>query len=372
MKPLDRLLRLHAKPDSSHMENAIDDVLKRDGARIGACLAGEQPAGSRLRYGPRFAVAAAVLFGVVGIGLYAIFPIQTVSPPEALPPKRVAAIPPAQRTATQGTDAGPARQFAVASVRSVPLGPQINNGFKCLGVDGLLGEPPDRQDATARRGRCTGQVVSVVQLVNMAYASKAENVFPMYRMAGLPLDPNTYFQIEAVADDPERVTKGELKLMLQTLLEDRFKARVHTETRQVDGYVVTIAKSGIKFKEKSGEPRGGPGEPRLDGIYTMGGVTRFLGFLLSSASALGSMPVVDRTGLTGTYAIKFELEEIRVPAPQTVGPRGGGGADVKGPPRQFTTPVPKAVEDQLGLHLERAKVPVEFIVIDHLEMPTQN
>ena len=39
--------------------------------------------------------------------------------------------------------------------------------------------------------------------------------------------------------------------MLQTLLEDRFKARVHLEMREGDGYVLTIAKSGIKFKETS-------------------------------------------------------------------------------------------------------------------------
>jgi len=59
------------------------------------------------------------------------------------------------------------------------------------------------------------------------------------------------FQIEAVAHDPEHVTKGELKLMLQTLLEDRFKVRAHLEMREVEGYNLTIAKSGIKFKETS-------------------------------------------------------------------------------------------------------------------------
>jgi uncharacterized protein (TIGR03435 family) len=206
----------------------------------------------------------------------------------------------------------------------------------------------------------------------------------MARLVGSPFGGLTFFQIEAVADDPERVTKGELKQMLQTLLEDRFKARVHTETREIDGYALTIAKSGIKFKEASGETNivsGDPlvqvpaagiqqpgkpdtnpvtGDPSLHGRYTMQGVIKFLG-------NVGFAPIADNTGLTGVYDITFELEEILNP----VESQGRGGPQDR-PPRQFTTPVPKAVEDRLGLHLERAKVPVEFIVVDHLELPTEN
>src|SRR4030095_8345885 len=80
------------------------------------------------------------------------------------------------------------------------------------------------------------------------------------RVVGLSC-PCLFYQIEAVADDPEHVTKGELKLMLQALLEDRFKARVHVEAREVDGYALTIAKSGIKFKETSGDATAGRGAP---------------------------------------------------------------------------------------------------------------
>jgi uncharacterized protein (TIGR03435 family) len=206
----------------------------------------------------------------------------------------------------------------------------------------------------------------------------------MVRLVGFPFGALTFVQIEGVADDPERVTKGELQQMLQTLLEDRFKARVHTELREVDGYVLTIAKSGIKFKETSGEtnivsadptvlvPAAGlqqpgkpdtdpvPGEPLLHGRYTMEGVVKFLG-------NVGFAPVADKTGLTSVYDINFELEEIL----SAVESQGRGGPQNQ-PPPQFTTPVPKALEDELGLHLERGKVAVEFIVVDHLEMPAEN
>jgi uncharacterized protein (TIGR03435 family) len=76
--------------------------------------------------------------------------------------------------------------------------------------------------------------------------------------------------------------------------------------------------------------------------------------------------ILDKTGLTGVYDITFELEEILNPVAES---QGRGGPQNR-PPRQFNIPVPKAVEDRLGLHLERAKVPVEFIVVDNLELPT--
>jgi uncharacterized protein (TIGR03435 family) len=97
-------------------------------------------------------------------------------------------------------------------------------------------------------------------------------------------------------------------------------------------------------------------------------VTTFLSrlFLLNSVIP----PIVDKTGLMGIYDIDFALEEIRLSPP----PTGGGvrGGDGNQQARQFNTPVPKALEEQLGLHLERVKVPAEFVVVDHLEEPTPN
>jgi len=95
--------------------------------------------------------------------------------------------------------------------------------------------------------------------------------------------------------------------MLQALLEDRFKARVHTTTEQVDGFVLTIAKSGIKFKETSGDGQVVTGNPFLRGKYRMESIVTFLGFLL------GPVPIVDRTGFTGLYDMTFVVDEISPP-----------------------------------------------------------
>jgi uncharacterized protein (TIGR03435 family) len=288
------------------------------------------------------------------------------------------------QSSLSGSPAPAARpKFATASVRPVPLSPRIVNGLKCLGVDGLLWETPDMgvqvlprslQDGGARRGRCSGQVVDLRELVHGAYGTLKLEA-PMQRMLGFPDPPfPMYYQIEAVADDPEHVTKGELKLMLQTLLEDRFKARVHLEAREVDGYVLTIAKSGVKFKETSVDTKAAVtpspclynGYANRQEIYVRGkcGMEELTSYL----SRLLMLPVADKTGLMGIYNIDFVLEAAFL-APTGGGPpRGAGGQQA----RQFTTPVPKALEEQLGLQVERGKAPAEFVVVDHIEQPTEN
>lgn len=413
-KDLDRLLRLRARPDSSDMEAAIDDAWKRDGARIGECLARQQPAVSRVRIGPRLAFAATLIV-TVAIGAYAAYRGGFRSRPQIVPPSsqspapseraveetpQVAVVTPeetkpgvglsreeilaAQIAAAQATDSGAKRRFAAASVRPIRLEeilerknkgePGLLGSIRCLGADGLLWAAPNAQDPTARRGRCTAKGSDIRTVILSAYTSSAS----LERLVGFPdswfTSANSaygrvHFQIEGVADDLERVTKGELQQMLQALLEDRFKIRVYVETREVDGYALTIAKSGIKFKETSGDAtcrtatiRTNPG---VSGNCTMVQLTSFLRTMLMLGG--GRPPFADDTRLMRRYNMEFVLEEV-------VSPPTGGGARGEGSQqaRQFTTPIPKALEEQLGLRLERVKVPAEFVVIDHIEFPTEN
>jgi uncharacterized protein (TIGR03435 family) len=348
---------------------------------------------SRGRAGFRFAVAA-VLVMSVAIGVYAFRAQRASSPNVVVPavqssaatePKQVAAVIPgstkpvvapsreeilagvaAQIAAAQNSDLGAARpKFAAASIRPVEMSPLIVNGFKCLGSDGLwvlaggISAPP-------ARGRCVGDVVELPTLLFGTYSSNFAPWTPLTPPMGLTRNIAIMnFQINAVAENPERVTKAELRLMLQSLIEDRFKARVHLETRQLDGYVLTIAKSGIKFKEASGDQTCGglnARPPNWRGKCRMETLTTFMSL------ALAYLPVADKTGLTGLYDINLLLEEI--PSNLPPGERGVAGPGPQ--PRQFTTPLAKALEDQLGLHLERGKVPVEHVVVDHIEAPTEN
>jgi uncharacterized protein (TIGR03435 family) len=376
-------------PSDLEMESRCDRVLQNLQSGNMERLAAGQPVVSRPRIGLRFAVAAALML-TVAIGVYA-FRAQRVSSPKVEVPAapsvnaaagtpQVAVLTPgstkpgaapsreealaraaAQIAAAQASDAGAARpKFAAASVRPIGRGEGSGN-LTCLGADGQLWKPGGGQNSPARRGACrAGTFLSTLVIAAYATSQRVEMLGFPFKSERRLTEP--HFQIEAIADDPERVTKRELQQMLQTLLEDRFKARVHFETREVDGFVLTIAKSGIKFKETSEPPLVSRGTPRMLGTYNMEKVIDHLGF------QLGVEPVLDKTGLTGVYDIKLAIERIQVGPPPPGNARGGPDDG----PRLFNPPVPKAFEDQLGLHLERGKVPVQFIVVDHLEMPTEN
>lgn len=274
-------------------------------------------------------------------------------------------------TFRQNNTPSPRLRFAAVSVRPGPA-----DGWdllKCKGLDGEISSPGFMVPVPppAPLGRCMAGNVLLVGVVVAAYAST-----PDIEVIGFPLDKLTSYQIQAVADDPSRVTKAELQQMLQSFLEDRFKAKVHREMRQAEGYLLTVAKGGIKFQETSdveGPPVLAPASREL--VFTEDGVMPSLvqgnftmpSFAFNFLKAYLGMPVADNTGLPSVYHIKLKVDAV-FPGFQE-GARGGPGQ--RSLP-EFNPPLPKALEDQLGLHLERAKVQVEVLVVDHLEKATEN
>jgi len=198
----------------------------------------------------------------------------------------------------------------------------------------------------------------------IAYAWHVAN--PSFQVTGnvrLP-DGWNFYDIEAiVAGSP---SDDDLRLMFQALLKDRFKLRIHRETREMTAYDLVIAKGGPKLKRA--EP---DGEVALDGqpiepgnslsAYGTDGGTHLIGKsasmerLVYSLSGRLHAPVLDRTGLTGPfdYNVVFSRED--------------DPSDTGGPPALIT-----ALQDELGLRLEKTRSQVELIVVDHLEKPTPN
>jgi uncharacterized protein (TIGR03435 family) len=179
---------------------------------------------------------------------------------------------------------------------------------------------------------------------------------------------------------PGATAPSPMQLALRHLLEDRFKLKVHRETREVDIYALVMAKPGgspgpalkpsiqdcaaaVAAAQRPGAPAPGtPGQP-FCGINLGTGRLRFGGLPASSFPAAFSGPagrlVVDRTGLSGIW--DFELTyavEARGPDAPPADPNA---------PSFFT-----AVQEQLGLRLEAAKGPVEVLVIDSVEKPTED
>ncbi len=179
------------------------------------------------------------------------------------------------------------------------------------------------------------------------------------------------FDVNATTDP--NATEDQVRLMFQSLLIDRFKMEVHREQKEVDGYLLTVAKGGEKMRAaKEGEAPplpawasqhsedparmeglvlavlGGPGIGHMAGRrVTMLQFAETLQRLLATA-------VIEQTGLTAKYYFEFDYAT------------GNSTADV---------PLPDlfSAVKELGLKLEKHKGPAEILVVDHIEKtPTEN
>jgi uncharacterized protein (TIGR03435 family) len=153
---------------------------------------------------------------------------------------------------------------------------------------------------------------------------------------------------------PAGTSLAQAPQMMQAMLADRFRLVTHRETRILPIYELTVLKSGIKLHE--GDGRGGMSAgPRLIryGSGTMGELVRQL------SSYLGR-EVIDRTGITGQYAISLSFAPV------------DPGASAGDPAQDSAPSIFQALQDQAGLKLDSTKGPVEILVIDHAEKPTAN
>lgn len=157
---------------------------------------------------------------------------------------------------------------------------------------------------------------------------------------------------------------------LQALLAERFHLKTRLEVREGPVYALSVARSGYKMKEATtgnGITGSRPGHIRGEKVG--------MPLLVNWLSMVTGRPVIDRTGLTGTYAFDLEwsFDPGAVPA-KGAGPIAemkaqAAAAEPSDPngPTLFT-----ALQEQLGLRLESAKGPVETIVIEKVERPTAN
>jgi uncharacterized protein (TIGR03435 family) len=184
------------------------------------------------------------------------------------------------------------------------------------------------------------------------------------------------FDIQAKADSatldalkPLRREDRQLQIqrMFQQLLADRFKLTVHWETRELPVYAMIVAKNGSHLQATKQTDDGASistnnGELTARGV-TMAEIARALTQELSRE--LGRV-VVDKTGVDGRYDITLRWTPESGAAPVSYG-AGDTASQPDAGPSIFT-----AFQEQLGLKLESTKGPVQVLVIDHVEMPSEN
>jgi uncharacterized protein (TIGR03435 family) len=273
-------------------------------------------------------------------------------------------------TAVRAQSTAAATRFEVASIKPTSqLGPNED-----LGVVRVL-----------PGGRLMAEKVLLRYFIQNAYDVKP------FQISGGPAWINSaHYDIAAKAEG--NPNSGQMHLLMQTLLEDRFKLRVHHETRELPVYELTMAKRGAKLPEPkegsciSPDPEAPPSPPlpgqaipcgrvrvmfSSSGARMKGGKVSMTEFVRVLSNVLGRT-VIDKTGFTGTFDVELLVTADEAlagpPAPPPAMP--GGASTAPGP--DLYGNIFAAMQEQLGLKLQSTKGPVDVLVIDSVERASAN
>ncbi len=195
---------------------------------------------------------------------------------------------------------------------------------------------------------------TMLDLIRIAYAVDADKVVggPNW----LELD-----RFDVAGKAPESTSPEKLKLMLQALLEDRFRLAVHKDTRPLPGFALAVGKGKPKMKAAAGTGDAGCQSQTLSGAVAFVcrnmSMDAFAQRLRGMAGDYLTLPVTNATGLDGTF--DFEL-------------KWNARSQVL-PPGVERTTIFKVIDQQMGLMLEPKKIPIAVLVVDRVhEKPTPN
>jgi uncharacterized protein (TIGR03435 family) len=253
---------------------------------------------------------------------------------------------------------GPLPSFEVATIKPGQPGA---TGIRAFGPKGV--------------GRFLAMNVTVKDLIDFAYTIDDDR-----QVVGLSgwMISNRY-DIDARVGDAEVAAMSKLppsynpyRFMQQSLLADRFKLKVHFETRELPIYALVVAKGGPKLKASEINPahpaetvKPASLETRVGRVAATGATMSMLAEVLERQDEVGNPPggrgriVVDKTNLSGRYDWTLHWTPWQDLS-------SGELSDSKGP-SLFT-----ALQEQLGLKLKPAKDKVDVVVIDHIDLPSEN
>jgi uncharacterized protein (TIGR03435 family) len=238
--------------------------------------------------------------------------------------------------------------FDVASVKaSDPAAARGGGGHFAFGMGGTGG---NIQVAPAS---LTMRNVTLKNAIRWAYH------ITEYQVSGPEWLDSARYNINAKSAGP--ATEDQLQLMMQTLLADRFKLAAHQQTKEFQVFVLAPGKNGTKLQESKSE-----GESVIlpqPNSMTVTIQRAAISQMIEMMTPLLGAPVIDETGLRGRYDITANLAKYA----SEMQP-GAGGA----PPDPLSL-ISSALEGELGLKLEKRKMPLEQLVVDHIEKaPTEN
>lgn len=236
-----------------------------------------------------------------------------------------------------GASAQTAPAFEVASIRVAQ---------STAGREGMHGMPASIR---TEPGTVTMRSASFRTVVRWAY-----NVVDFQVTGPDWIDQQRY---DIVAKSASAASEEQMRLMMQTLLADRFKLTSHRQTKEAQAWVLSVGKNGPKFKESASEGESSivPDQKRMSIAVQRTQVSQLVDFLAPILRA----PVLDETGLKGRYDITIAVDKY-IPDHATA------IADM-------VSVIATGIQQELGLKLEQKKMPVEFVVVDRAEMtPAEN
>jgi len=222
-------------------------------------------------------------------------------------------------------------------------------------------------------GDASEHAVTVKMLIGLAYRLQE------FEIVGGPAWASAdRFNIEAKAADPN-ADPNQLRLMLQSLLADRFNLKVHTETKQNSVYLLEVAKNGPRIKLSADQTSPDVSGPSAPGAGPNHGAFRFgPGAMTGNAVTLSlftrflsqrmDRTILDKTGLTGRYDIQLSWQPGEGENPLDP---GGNRVQPAGPDPSRSS-IFVAIEEQLGLKMQSAKAPIDLLRIDSLEHLSEN
>ncbi len=151
-------------------------------------------------------------------------------------------------------------------------------------------------------------------------------------------------------------SEEQLRLMLGSLLADRFKLVSHRQTKEMGARILTVGKGGPKFKESQAEGEGSidPNLAKMEIVVRRTPISELVNMLGKILRA----PILDQTGLTGKYDITISIDKY-IPDKAT--------------PVDIISTVLTGIQQELGLKMENRKMPVDLVIIDSAERtPVEN
>jgi uncharacterized protein (TIGR03435 family) len=248
------------------------------------------------------------------------------------------------------------RCFGPLAMAAFALSAQAPLSFEVASIKPHGGPRPRMLDFSSSGPRATLEAYDLLGLVMEAYHLPFDRIV---FAASVPPRQEDYYDIAAKAPGSAAPTRDEFRRMLQSLLAERFQFQCHRELREMPVYVLVVGKGGPKFhdsKANAGEMRVINVRGRTQTLTAPQCTMALLAEDLSSTFGV-DRPVIDRTGLAGTYEIRFEATP---------------GWRINNNPELTDIPVATALQEQLGLKLQAQKEKLEILVIDHMEKPTAN